>query len=78
MENPNFHLEAVVRERDELRDFEYFSPGQWYRDNEYAADFAPGKNMDLLYYWRMETYSGLPMFALRHRESGETVWISRW
>ena len=63
---------------DELRDFEYFSPGQWYRDNEYAADFAPGKNMDLQYYWRKETYSGLPMFAMRHRESGETVWLSRW
>ena len=40
---------------DELRDFDYFSPGQWYRDNEYAADFAPGKNMDLQYYWRKET-----------------------
>ena len=63
---------------DELRDFEYFSPGQWYLDNKYAADFAPGKNMDLQYYWRKETYSGLPMFAMRHRESGETVWLSRW
>ena len=63
---------------DELRDFEYFCPGQWYLDNKYAADFAPGKNMDLQYYWRKETYSGLPMFAMRHRESGETVWLSRW
>ncbi len=32
---------------DELRDYDYFSPGQWYRNNEYAAEFAPGKNMDL-------------------------------
>ena len=63
---------------DELRDFEYFSPGQWYRDNEFAADFALGKNMDLQYYWRKETYSGLPMFAMRHKESGETVSLSRW
>jgi len=63
---------------DELRDFDYFSPGQWYRDNEYAADFAPGKNMDLQYYWRKETYSGLPMFAMQHKESGETVSLSRW
>ena len=63
---------------DELRDFEYFSPGQWYRNNEYAADFALGKDMDLQYYWRKETYSGLPMFAMRHKESGETVAMSRW
>ena len=63
---------------DDLRDYEYFSPGQWYRGNEYAADFAPGKNMDLQYHWRKETYSGLPMFAMRHRESGETIAMSRW
>ena len=63
---------------DELRDFDYFSPGQWYRDNAYAADFALGKNMDLQYYWRKETYSGLPMFAMQHKESGETVSLSRW
>ena len=63
---------------DELRDFEYFSPGQWCRNNEYAADFALGKDMDLQYYWRKETYSGLPMFAMRHKESGETIAMSRW
>ena len=63
---------------EELRDFEYFSPGQWYLDNAFAADFAPGKNMDLQYFWRKETYSGLPMFAMRHKGSGETVALSRW
>ncbi|MBR3333821.1 MAG: hypothetical protein IKG23_05990, partial [Clostridia bacterium] len=63
---------------DELRDFEYFSPGQWYLDNRYAADFALGKNMDLQYYWRKETYSGLPIFAMRHKAGGETVALSRW
>ena len=63
---------------DELRDYEYFSPGQWYLDNRYAADFALGKNMDLQYYWRKETYSGLPMFAMRHKAGGETVALSRW
>ena len=63
---------------DELRDFDYFSPGQWYRNNQYAADFAMGKNMDLQYHWRKETYSGLPMFSMQHKESGETVSFSRW
>ena len=63
---------------DELRDFDYFSPGQWYRQNEYAADFAPGRNMNLQYYWRKETYSGLPLFAMQHKASGETIAMSRW
>ena len=65
-------------ESDELRDFDYFSPGQWYKNNEYAADFALGKNMDLQYYWRKETYSGLPMFAMQMKRSGETISMSRW
>ena len=63
---------------EELRDFEYFSPGQWYIDNRYAAEFAPGKNMDLQYFWKKETYSGLPMFAMRHQTTGETIAMSRW
>ena len=63
---------------EELGDFDYFSPGQWYRNNEYAADFALGRNMDLQYYWRKETYSGLPMFAMQHKASGETIAMSRW
>ena len=63
---------------EELRDYDYFSPGQWYRNNEYAADFALGRNMDLQYYWRKETYSGLPMFAMQHKASGETIAMSRW
>ena len=63
---------------DELRAFDYFSPGQWYRQNEFAADYAPGKNMDLQYYWRKETYSGLPLFAMRAKETGEAVAFSRW
>ena len=63
---------------EELRDFDYFSPGQWYRNNKFAADFAPGRNMDLQYHWRKETWSGLPMFAMQHRDSGETISFSRW
>ena len=63
---------------EELTDFEYFSPGQWYLGNEYAAPYALGKRMDLQYYYRKETYSGLPMFAMRHKGSGETICFSRW
>ena len=62
----------------ELTDYEYFSPGQWYLNNEYAGPQCLGKQMDLQYYYRKETYSGLPMFAMRHKESGETLALSRW
>ncbi len=34
--------------------------------------------MSLQYFWRKETWSGLPMFAMRHKESGEAVAMSRW
>ncbi len=62
----------------ELTDYEYFSPGQWYIDNRYAGPQSLGKRMDLQYYYRKETYSGLPMFAMRHKASGETLSFSRW
>ena len=63
---------------DELRDYDYFSPGQWYQDNRYAASYCLGKNMDLEYYYRKETYSGIPMFAMQHKATGETIALSRW
>ena len=71
-------LSFYQAETDDLRAFDYFSPGQWYRQNEYAADYALGKNMELQYYWRKETYSGLPLFAMRSRATGETIAMSRW
>lgn len=62
---------------DRLEDYNFFSPGEWYKHNEYAADYAMGKDMTRDYYWRKETYSGLPMFAMQHIESGETICFSR-
>lgn len=61
-----------------LGDFEYFYPGQWYRDNRFAADYAMGKDLSLQYIWRKETYAGLPMFSARRVSDGETVTFSRW
>ena len=63
---------------DELRDYDYFSPGQWYEDNRYAAFYCLGKNMDLQYYYRKETYSGIPMFAMQNKSTGEAISLSRW
>ncbi len=62
----------------EMGDYEYFAPGQWYRDNRYAARYAMGKDPDMQYYWRKETYFALPMFAMRSRKSGETICLSRF
>lgn len=63
---------------ESLRDFWYFSPGQWYRQNEFAAPYCIGKDLDLQYHWRKETYSGMPMFSMQHQKSGETITLSRW
>ena len=66
-----------MKESENMEDFNFFSPGEWYKHNEFAADYAMGKNMNNSYYWRKETYSGLPMFAMQHISSGETVCFSR-
>lgn len=66
-----------MKESENMEDFNFFSPGEWYKHNEFAADYAMGKNMNNNYYWRKETYSGLPMFAMQHISSGETVCFSR-
>lgn len=67
-----------TKESDAVADYNYFSPGEWYKHNEYAPSYAQGKNMDATYYWRKETYSGLPMFAMQNIASGETICFSRW
>lgn len=61
-----------------VEDYDYFSPGEWYKQNEYAAFEAQGKNKDASYFWRKETYSGLPMFAMQNIASGETICFSRY
>jgi len=70
-----FFYQAVS---DDLCDFNYFSPGMWYRQNEFAASYAPFKDKTLQYYYRKETNSGIPMFAMQHIASGETIAMSRW
>lgn len=66
-----------MKESENMEDYNYFSPGEWYKHNEFAADYAMGKDMSHSYYWRKETYSGLPMFVAQHIASGETICISR-
>ena len=45
--------------------------------NEFAGNYAHGGNSELQYHWRKETYSGLPIFAIQHIETGETITMSR-
>ena len=63
---------------EDLKDFDCFYPGQWYKQNEFAADYAMGKDPDLQYYWRKETNCGLPLFAMQHKQTGEMISLSRW
>ena len=71
-------ISLVQAQGNDLNDYDYFYPGQWYEQNEYAADYAMGKDLSLQYFWRKETYAGLPMFSMQHIAGGETVTFSRW
>ncbi len=63
---------------DDVRDYDIFAPGVWYKQNEFAPDSAMGKDLDNEYFWRMETRYALPLFAMQHIASGETAALSRW
>lgn len=62
----------------EPKDYDCFAPGCWYRQNQYAHDHIMGKDLECEYYWMWETRCALPMFAMYHKESGESVCVSRW
>ncbi len=66
-----------MQESDQMLDYNYFSPGEWYKHNEYASPAAQGHQSDASYYWRKETYSGLPMFSMQNIQTGETICLSR-
>ena len=59
-------------------DYECFAPGCWYRHNEFAPGHIMGKDLDCEYFWFWETRCALPVFAMYHSESGESVSLSRW
>lgn len=63
---------------DNPRDYNCFIPGVWYKQNEFAPDSSFGKALDSEYFWHMETYYALPLFAMQHISSGETAALSRF
>lgn len=71
-------ISLVMTQSDDIYDYNYFAPGVWYKHNEFAPDYAIGKDLNCEYFWRMETCYALPVFAMQNINSGETAAISRW
>ncbi len=71
-------ISLVMSESSEVRDFNYFAPGVWYKHNEFAPDHVIGKDLDCEYFYRMETCYALPLFAMQNIASGEMAAFSRW
>ncbi|ACL75617.1 hypothetical protein [Ruminiclostridium cellulolyticum] len=71
-------ISFTMAESNDTHDYNCFAPGVWYRQNQFAPDFAFGKDLDCEYFWQMETRYALPLFAMQNIASGETAAISRW
>lgn len=71
-------ISVTMTESDDPHDYNCFAPGVWYKQNEFAPDYAIGKDLDCEYFWRMETCYALPLFAMQNITSGETAALSRW
>lgn len=71
-------LSFTMAESSEYADYQYFAPGVWYRQNEYAPPWAIGKGLDAEYFWRFETRYALPLFAMQSNATGEMISLSRF
>ena len=71
-------ISFVMAASDNVRDYDYFAPANWYRQNEYAKPHVMGYDLDCEYFWRREVNYTLPLFAVQNRTTGETIMLSRW
>lgn len=71
-------ISFVMEQSSDPKLYQCFAPGVWYKQNEYAPARSIGKDLDAEYFWQWETRCGLPMFAMRHMETGESICFSRW
>ena len=71
-------ISFVMAASDQVPDYNCFAPGVWYKQNEFAPEYAMGKDLECEYFWYPETGCALPMFAMQHIATGETAAISRW
>ncbi len=67
----------TMTESSNPADYQCFSPGLWYKHNEFAPDRVIGKDLDCEYFWQHETRAALPVFAMYNPKSGETAALSR-
>jgi hypothetical protein len=68
----------VLAASDQVRDYDYFAPANWYRNNEYAKPHVMGYDLTSEYFWRREVNYTLPLFAAQNKASGEMIMLSRW
>lgn len=68
----------VFSDSEEIRDFDYFAPGAWYRNNEYTQPDRMGYDLECEYFWMREVNYPLPLFAAQNKATGESVCLSRW
>ena len=68
----------VLASSDNVRDYDYFAPAAWYKNQEYGKPYNMGFDMDCEYFWRREANFTLPLFAAQNKASGETAMLSRW
>ncbi len=71
-------VSLTMADSDDPHDYNCFSPGVWYKQNEFGPDSVMGKDLDNEYFWQLETRYALPLFAMQHIPSGETAALSRW
>jgi hypothetical protein len=71
-------ISFVLAVSDNLLDYNYFAPANWYRQNEFTAPHVMGYDKNCEYFWRKEVNYTLPMFAVQNKESGEMIMLSRW
>ena len=71
-------ISFIMTESDDTHEYNCFAPGVWYRQNEFAPDYAFGKDLACEYFWCRETSYALPLFAMQNIKSGETAAFSRW
>ena len=68
----------VLAASDSVLDYEYFSPANWYKQNEYSKPYSMGYDKECEYFWRNEVNYTLPLFAAQNKASGEMIMLSRW
>lgn len=71
-------LSFVMADSKEIRDYNYFAPAMWYRQNQFTNPSIMGFDLDAEYFWNRETKYPLPVFAAQNIASNEAIMFSRW